>query len=183
MKFSIIIAFRDRELSRVENCLNSLVQQKYQDFEIIFVDQGSKILLSEQLNVLLNSYENTKYIFNNSRGYYWNKSNALNIGIKAAKGEFVIIADVDLIFPEYFLELILQKVTDFNFITFNSLYLAEYQDAQILLKNSQESNLYTGFIGFVLVANSVPFIYILVEPLTPRVNVTFIHVLVPNPGT
>jgi len=151
MKFSIIIAFRDRELLRVENCLNSLVQQKYQDFEIILIDQGSTKFLSEQLIVLVNRYEKTSYNFNNTRGLYWNKSNALNIGIKKAKGEFVIIADVDLIFPEYFLETILQKVTDSNFITFNALYLPEYQNPQTLLLKNFQNKFYSGFIGLCVI--------------------------------
>jgi len=101
--FSIIIPYRNRELLRIQNCLRSLEEQKFQDFEIIFVDYGTEKPFQKEVEKLINNFSKAQYIYADSRGMFWNRSQALNIGLFYAKGDIMVISDVDLVFENTFL--------------------------------------------------------------------------------
>src|SRR5213080_966339 len=111
MKFSIVVAFRNRDANRVRFFLDSLKWQSHKDFELIFVNQGSDEHVCEWVEELVGRYSFVHYIYNCSRGHLWNKSNALNIGIRAAIGSYIVIADIDIIFSPDFLEKISALLT------------------------------------------------------------------------
>jgi glycosyltransferase involved in cell wall biosynthesis len=151
MTFSIIVAYRNREIFRVQNFLNSLAIQTYKDFEIIFVNQGSELLITKDIESILEKQPNINYIYNDTRGKFWNKSNALNIGIKRAKGDTVIIADIDLIFSESFLASISKKVSSDNFLTFNAFYLTKDYDLNKIFSDDDKNIFYSGFNGLCVI--------------------------------
>lgn len=98
---SIIIPYRNRDTKRVEACLQSLQQQSNQHFEVIFIDYGSKTELAAQIKELVNLFSFAIYHYVFAEHRLWNKSRAINIGIKKAAYDYIFIADVDLIFhPE-----------------------------------------------------------------------------------
>ncbi|MCM4161394.1 glycosyltransferase [Antarcticibacterium flavum] len=98
---SIIYAYRNREIQRIRFSMESLKLQSSQNFEVIFVDYGSNRETAIDLEKLLKSYSFVKYIYLPVENLLWNKSKALNYGILQSKGDFIFIADVDLIFhPE-----------------------------------------------------------------------------------
>lgn len=97
-KISIIVGYRNREPQRVSRFLNSLSLQSYRDFECIFVDYGSKEAYADQVAGICNDHPFCRYIYTNTRGMYWNRSHALNTGIRAAESEFVLSTDIDMIF-------------------------------------------------------------------------------------
>jgi glycosyltransferase involved in cell wall biosynthesis len=76
--------------------LKSLTSQSYNNYEIIVVDQNEHELVSQ----LCSNYKNIKYIFSSSKGL----SLARNLGIRSAKGEYLIFPDDDAILPHNFLE-------------------------------------------------------------------------------
>jgi glycosyltransferase involved in cell wall biosynthesis len=125
MKFSIVVAFRNRDEKRVRFFLDSLQWQSRKDFELIFVNQGSDEHVCEWVEELVGRYSFVHYIYNFSRGHLWNKSNALNIGIQAAIGSYIVIADIDIIFSPDFLENITPYLTPGIFTTHNAFYLPE----------------------------------------------------------
>ncbi|MDQ3047790.1 MAG: glycosyltransferase family 2 protein [Bacteroidota bacterium] len=101
-ELSLIFGFRNREISRVENCIRSLEAQTFKNFEVIFVDYGSDTSVSVSLKLMLGKYKFVNYIFNDTQGRPWNRAHALNTGIRAASGEYVINLDIDLVFsPGY----------------------------------------------------------------------------------
>jgi len=98
---SIIFAFRNRDITRIKSSMDSLQIQKIQNFEVIFVDYGSKKETSVKLQNLLSDYDFSKYFYLDVENLLWNKSKALNYGIVNSRFEYIFIADVDLIFhPE-----------------------------------------------------------------------------------
>lgn len=98
---SLIYAFRNRDLQRIRLSMDSLKMQVFQDFEVIFVDYGSNRETAVELEKLLGDYNFVKYFYLSVENLLWNKSKALNYGILQSAGEFVFIADADLIFhPE-----------------------------------------------------------------------------------
>ncbi|AVQ37071.1 bifunctional glycosyltransferase/CDP-glycerol:glycerophosphate glycerophosphotransferase [Staphylococcus kloosii] len=89
MKFSIVIPYKEKGNEKfLENCIDSLCQQTYKNFEVIFIHNNSNKLLSLIKNIDLNVHE-----------FKMNETNTLsdyrNTGIERAKGEYVIFLDAD----------------------------------------------------------------------------------------
>jgi glycosyltransferase involved in cell wall biosynthesis len=123
MKFSVVVAFKNRDQKRVQFFLDSLQWQTENDFQLIFVNQGSEAQVNEWLEPLLSNYSFVQYIHNFTQGHLFNKSNALNIGIHAAKGKYIVIADIDILFPVSFLKRTGEQLAVGLFLTFNAYYL------------------------------------------------------------
>ncbi len=107
---SIIFSYRNRDLDRVERCLNSLKDQTNKHFEVLFVDYGSDENVSKNIKEIVEKYEFAKYIFTDSRGTPWNRAKALNVGIRNAVGKYIMTTDIDLIFHPNFLGYIANNI-------------------------------------------------------------------------
>lgn len=123
--FSIVIGFRNREIWRVKNVLESLLKQTFTNFELIFIDYGSDIEIAEQAKKIISSYAFAKYFYSDTRGFFWNRAHALNTGIKLAESDKIIISDIDLIFPNNYLESVSKLSFSNTFYTFSCYYLPE----------------------------------------------------------
>ena len=99
MDFSIIIPVYDRPFE-LDELLKSISKQKRDvDFEVIIVEDGSKI----KSELLVKDYE----IFLNIKYYYKENSgpgDSRNFGVKKAKGDYLIFFDSDCILPNNYLE-------------------------------------------------------------------------------
>lgn len=87
---SIIVPAYNEELN-AERTLNYLLQSDYPNFEIIFVDDGSK---DDTYNKIKNAFENNtrvKVLTKMNGG----KASALNFGIQQAGGEIMVCIDAD----------------------------------------------------------------------------------------
>lgn len=125
---SIIVGFRNRDLVRVTNSLESINNQSYKNFEVIFIDYGSDENTSSQVKQLIAAYSFASYLYNHTEGWLWNRAHALNCGLKRAKGEIVLVYDIDLIIEKNFFS----KLSVFNFenffYTFSCFYLPQNFD-------------------------------------------------------
>jgi glycosyltransferase involved in cell wall biosynthesis len=126
-KFSIVIGFRGRELTRIKNSLDSLSQQKFNNFELVFIDYGDDTDIAEAVKALVESYSFSEYYYSDTRGMFWNRAHALNTGIHFAKGEIILFSDIDLVYPNDFLENIAALSFERKFYTFSCYYLPEGQ--------------------------------------------------------
>lgn len=91
MKFSVLIPVYNTE-KYLEECLQSVLTQTYQDFEIILVDDGS----TDNSGKICDSYQKKypdklKVIHQSNQGQLASRCNAVN----AASGDYVIFADAD----------------------------------------------------------------------------------------
>lgn len=109
-KLTIVFGFRERELVRVKRCLDSLQKQSYKDFKVTFVDYGSQKNLGSNVQSLIRSYSFCRYISNETQGLPWNRSHALNTGIRLSESEFTMTSDIDLIFSENFIEEVVKQL-------------------------------------------------------------------------
>ncbi|MBK6935111.1 MAG: glycosyltransferase family 2 protein [Bacteroidales bacterium] len=90
-KVSIILPTYNRAYI-IEKGINSLLNQTYQDFEIIIVDDGSTDNTEEIIKKLQEKDKRIKYIkLKTNKG----AATARNIGIKAARGEYIAFQDSD----------------------------------------------------------------------------------------
>ena len=106
-----IIPVRDRDIPRIKNCINS-IKSKYVG-KIIVVDYGS----SEPVDI--DGVEVIKV----SRDMYpvWNKSHALNIGIRASSAKYIATIDCDIILPKDFINKAHKTLGENKFVLSNKV--------------------------------------------------------------
>ena len=92
----IIPCYNDAQY--IEQAVNSALNQTYPNKEIILVDDGSNVETKAVLKKL--EHKITKLITQENQG----QSTARNVGINAAKGEFILVLDSDDYFEPTFCE-------------------------------------------------------------------------------
>lgn len=100
MYFSIIIPLYNRP-EEINELLQSLLKQSFKDFEVIIVEDGSKI---PSKHVVEQFYDNLDV-------HYFAKQNegqgfARNYGFERAKGDYFIVFDSDILVPENYLKIV-----------------------------------------------------------------------------
>ena len=94
MRYSIVIPVYNRP-DEVDELLQSLTQQRFKDFEVVVVEDGSSIPCEK----VVEKYKEHLDI------HYYNKPNSgpgqtRNYAAERSKGEYLIILDSDCILPE-----------------------------------------------------------------------------------
>ncbi len=100
---SVIVPCYNEELT-LGHCIESLIKQEFENYEILVVDDGSTDNTRKVGGKYANKYPNKiSYICKENGG----KASALNLGIKESKGDIVVCIDADSIFlPNTLCELI-----------------------------------------------------------------------------
>ncbi len=133
MLFSFIIPYRNREASRVKNCLQSIQNQTFQDFEVIFTDYGSDPPQKQAIESLCKEFSKVQYFYYDSRYQFWSRSHAINLGVQKAQGTYLIIVDIDLIYSPHFVQHLLAVINEDTFVQYQCYYLpANLTDFQSL---------------------------------------------------
>ena len=88
--FSVIIPIYNVE-AFLKECIDSVLQQTYKDYEIILVDDGSTDESGAIADTYARNYPGINVIHRNNGGL----SAARNTGIEAAKGRYIIFVDSD----------------------------------------------------------------------------------------
>ena len=91
---SVVIPVYNAE-KYIQNCVESILSQSFQDFEIILVDDGSKDASSSICDTLSNTFLNIKTIHTENHG----ASSARHTGVKSASGQWVMFVDADDCLP------------------------------------------------------------------------------------
>ncbi len=100
MKISVIVPCRNEE-KFIANTLESLINQSFpiQDYEILVVDGLSEDNTQNIINNFLDKYSNLSLYINEKKI----TPSAMNIGIKNAKGEVIVICGAHAIYSKEFL--------------------------------------------------------------------------------
>ncbi len=107
MRYSVVIPVYNRT-DEVDELLQSLTQQTVKDFEVIVVEDGSKVKCDEVVERYKQKL-NIKYFYKENSG----PGTSRNYGVERASGEFVIILDSDCVVPpQYFA--VINKELDIN---------------------------------------------------------------------
>jgi len=139
MKISAVVGFRNRDLVRVKRHLDSFQLQSFKDFEVLFVDYGSDPEIATEISSLVAGYSFCTYIYNHTTGFPWNRSHALNTGLRRAEGELILFSDIDLIYDRNFFTNLISKKKE-NVQLFQQVYWLpkNYTDYQNLKSNLKD---------------------------------------------
>ncbi|WP_142783790.1 glycosyltransferase family 2 protein [Changchengzhania lutea] len=99
--FSVIIPLYNKE-NFIEKTLQSVYEQKFTDFEIIIVDDGSTDNSLSVAKKKIENFKNTTLIHQENKGL----SATRNTGIRASKGKLVALLDADDLWDNQFLSTI-----------------------------------------------------------------------------
>ena len=110
LRFSVLIPVYNTE-KYLEECLQSVLNQTYQDFEIVIVDDGS----TDKSGLICDRYQEQyinqiKVIHQENQGQLASRCNA----IQAAQGEYIIFADADDLLVENALDIINEQLTTYQ---------------------------------------------------------------------
>ena len=91
-KISVLISVFDTPFSMVKRAINSVLKQDLQDFEIIFINDGSNAALSAEYARYVSFFpEKITYLQHKNCG----QSESINRGIAISNGEYITILDAD----------------------------------------------------------------------------------------
>lgn len=88
--FSIIIPIYNKE-AYLDRCLASILQQTYNNFEVIMIDDGSNDNSSKIANKFIKQDNRFFYYYHSNQGVSYSR----NIGIKKSKGKYILFIDAD----------------------------------------------------------------------------------------
>lgn len=88
----MLMAVFNTPLELVKRALDSVINQDFKDFELLVIDDGSSVLLSQALiQYCVHHEEKISYIRSQNEG----QSFAINRAVHFAKGEYITIIDAD----------------------------------------------------------------------------------------
>lgn len=86
-KVTVLLCVHNAE-NYIDECINSILVQSFEDFELLIVDDGST---DNTLNKLMNYPDSRIRIIQRDHGYI----DSLNYGLHASTGEYIARMDAD----------------------------------------------------------------------------------------
>ena len=112
-KISVLMAVYNTNFIYVKRAIDSVLQQDFQDFELIIIDDGSKEIGREKLMQYATKNEDKiSYIRHSNRG----QSESINRGISYSVGEYITIIDSDDEYKPNHLSACLKAVSNLDLI-------------------------------------------------------------------
>lgn len=140
MKFSVIIPVYNVE-SYLRECLDSVLNQTFEDWEAICVNDGS----TDRSAIILDEYASNDHRFKTIDQPNGGLSAARNTGMKAAKGEYILFLDSDDWLELNALGVISKSLADEDMVCFSGRRFIEsegqYHDADQLLERTYASGM------------------------------------------
>lgn len=108
----------------IGECIESVINQTYTDIEIIIVNDGSTDNTEKEIKKYASLYNNIKYFYQDNKGV----SEARNLGITMAVGEYIYFIDPDDYIEKEALELMYNKIYNMKADVVICGYKAFYED-------------------------------------------------------
>lgn len=106
VKFSIIVPLYNKELA-IKETIQSIIKQKYTEFELIIIDDGSKDASAEIVNSIQD--KRIRYYYKNNGGV----SSARNEGMNLARNEWIVFFDADDLMSDDCLSILSQMIVNY----------------------------------------------------------------------
>lgn len=142
MKISVILTTFNVE-KYIKKCIDSILSQTFKDYELIIIDDGSS---DDTIKILKRNYPHLTIIENNHMGV----AKCRNLALSKAKGKYVCILDSDDYFEEDMLEIMYNKMEQFNAdVAISSAYkFDDLTQEQVELKYMINKELYNNLKYF-----------------------------------
>lgn len=128
-KISVVVPIYNVE-KYVADCLDSILNQSNQDFEIICINDGSTDLSGEIVKKYQNRYNNKiVYIEQKNQGL----SAARNTGISVAKGEYICFVDSDDMLAENAIEFLISSI-----VKYPDVQIINYEMDELIFEDEKE---------------------------------------------
>ncbi|XCY61661.1 glycosyltransferase [Streptococcus iniae] len=138
-KISVIVPVYNAEKT-ISKCIQSLLEQTFQEFELILVNDGSKDNSLQLLKEFEEHHSNFKVIDQVNGG----ASIARNTGLDAASGDYIVFVDIDDYLDSDYLDVLYQEIVKTgNDIVISSLRMVDNQGkvvSQIVLDDTSGDN-------------------------------------------
>jgi len=121
VSISLIAMTHNRHGSRMYNFVTSLLEQSHPPDEIIIVDTSHGDYLPARQSAMVD--DSINYILRPS--FTFNKSRALNIGIRASKSDYIMTTDIDFIFSPNVIQTVANRLNDKTFVLSEAGYLPD----------------------------------------------------------
>ena len=113
VKISVLMAIYNTDFSYIKRAIDSVLNQDFQDFELIIIDDGSTVTNRESLLQYAQKNEDKiVYIRHSNRG----QSESINRGILNSVGEFITIIDGDDEYKSHHLSSCLREIKEEDLI-------------------------------------------------------------------
>ena len=117
VKVSVLMTVFNTDFFYTKRAIDSVLQQDFQDFELIIIDDGSKENDRESLLNYVEKFENKiSYIRHSNRG----QSESINRGVLYSQGEYITIIDSDDEYKPNHLSTCLREINEMDLICSNS---------------------------------------------------------------
>lgn len=129
MEISVIVPVYNA-VNYIEKCIHSILNQTYQQFELIVVNDGSTDNSLEKLHESLPIQKNIKIISQNNQGV----SRARNTGIQHATGDYVTFIDCDDYVSSNYLQTLIEATHngEFDWVLSGTSYIQENNEIRAL---------------------------------------------------
>ena len=134
MKLSVVVPVYNVE-SYLSQCLDSLLEQEYNNLEIIVVDDGSSDRSGEICDQYARKYSNIRSYHKFNGGL----SSARNYGIDYASGEYIAFVDSDDWIKPTMFELLMSNAIKYNAEVVSCRHIYYYSDGKMELSRSGEN--------------------------------------------
>jgi glycosyltransferase involved in cell wall biosynthesis len=113
IKISVLMAVYNTEFHLTKRAIDSVLEQDFQDFELIIIDDGSKGNDRKSLLEYVEKHEDKiVYIRHSNRG----QAQSINRGVLISVGEFITILDSDDEYKPFHLSVCLQEMENVDLI-------------------------------------------------------------------
>lgn len=103
---SIIIPVYNTEITYLKECFDSVLTQNFKDYEVIVIDDGSKIEIANYLDIIADTNSKIKIVHKKNEGV----SKARNLGIEICNGKYVCFIDSDDVIEKNFLSILFNEI-------------------------------------------------------------------------
>jgi glycosyltransferase involved in cell wall biosynthesis len=122
IKISVLMAVYNTNFSYIKRAIDSVLNQDFQNFELIIIDDGSKENNRELLLAYVEKNEDKLiYIRHSNRG----QSESINRGVLNCVGEYITILDSDDEYKPNHLSACLQAIDNYDLICSNSATIVD----------------------------------------------------------
>jgi len=109
LKVSVIIPVYNGKKT-LKQCLDSVLNQKYENYEVIVVDNNSTDNTKKIIKEFEKKNKKIKYLFEGKKG----RGSARNTGEKKAKGEIILMTDSDCIVPKNWIKEMIESIEGYG---------------------------------------------------------------------